>query len=32
MTVQSHNWPREAIEARLLPALTDTAQVLRGVL
>jgi IclR family pca regulon transcriptional regulator len=32
MTVQSASWPREAIEARLLPALTDTAQVLRGVL
>lgn len=32
MTVQAATWPREAIEARLLPALTDTAQVLRGVL
>lgn len=32
MTVQSSSWPRELIEARLLPALTDTAQVLRGVL
>ncbi|MBL8350206.1 MAG: helix-turn-helix domain-containing protein [Burkholderiaceae bacterium] len=32
MTVPASTWPREAIEARLLPALTDTAQVLRGVL
>jgi IclR family transcriptional regulator, pca regulon regulatory protein len=32
MTVQSSAWPRDAIEGRLLPALTDTAQVLRGVL
>jgi IclR family pca regulon transcriptional regulator len=32
MTLQVQSWSRELIEAKLLPLLRDTAQVLRGIL
>lgn len=32
MTLQATNWPREAIEAKLVPLLTRAAQTLRAVL
>ena len=32
MTLQVQSWSREQIEAKLLPLLRDTAQVLRGIL
>ena len=32
MTLQVQSWSREQIEAKLLPLLRDTVQVLRGIL
>jgi IclR family pca regulon transcriptional regulator len=32
MTLQASNWPREAIESRLVPALRETAQILQPLL